>query len=394
MTLLSLSVRNDFPLLEREVGGKKIVYLDSSATSLKPQRVIDAVVGFYTQQTANVHRSVHLLSEEATDAYEMSRKQIASLVGADAREIAFTKNATEALNLLAINVDTNNLVGLPQIEHHSNLLPWIHHRHFYLPLDEDKRIDIEALKNIVRNDKPYLLTFATVSNALGIKHPVQELLNLCRAEGIKSILDLSQSVGHETVNLFSESCDFACFSGHKMLGPSGVGVLYQREGTSPALQPHYLGGEMVHQVHLDGFEARPFPWGMESGTPNIEGVIGLGAAAEYLEEIGTDAIAAHCNQLADELRHGISKLPRVKLQSNAADTGIVTFEVEGLSAHGVSRIMSNRFNIMVRSGFHCAQPLHELYEMPETVRASFHLYNTQEEVQQLLEALAVVQEMS
>lgn len=332
--LLPASLRDDFPVLERRIDGRRIVYMDSAATSLKPWSVIQAVTRFYTECTSNVHRSVHALSEEATEAYETARESVARFISADAREVAFTRNATEALNLVAIASRKRGPVALTPLEHHSNLLPWTQGKHFFLELDERGRINVDKAAEDIEHYKPGLVTLATINNALGIRQPVQELTSIAHERGAMVVLDVSQSAGHEPVDVTALDCDYACFSSHKMLGPSGVGILYQREGLAEPMKPHYLGGEMVDRARLDGFEPRSFPWGMESGTPNIEGVMGLGAAAEYLEQVTVEAVKQHC-----------------------------------------------------------AEPLHELYGMPESVRASFHLYNAEEEVDSLLEALQIVQKV-
>lgn len=390
MSLLPIGIRGDFPILDGADNPQPLIYLDSAATSLKPRVVIEAVTGFYTSYTANVHRAVHGLSEEATQRYEASRESIAHLIGADSREIAFTKNATEALNLLALNQHQDCRVSVAPTEHHSNLLPWRRFNSTALPLDQTRRIDVAALPAHIAEHTPDIVTFATISNGLGVTQPTTRIIEEL-GNSAAVILDLSQSVGHESIDLIELNPDYACFSGHKMLGPSGVGVLYKNEAAT-ALSPIYLGGEMVHQVSLTDYEPRPWPWCMEAGTPNIEGVIGLGAAAEYLLGIGVDAIEEHCHQLANQLRQGLTSIPDITLTAPTADSGLVSFSVEGYGAHGISKILSNRFNIMVRSGFHCTQPLHELFGLPETVRASFHLYNTEAEVDALIVALKTIVE--
>jgi cysteine desulfurase / selenocysteine lyase len=396
MSLLSENIRKDFPILADQGDDQPLVYLDSAATSLKPEQVIDAVSGFYRAYTANVHRSVHRLSEEATDAYEGAREKVARFINADSREVAFTRNASEALNLIALNYPQKS-VAFCQSEHHSNLLPWMRGDYTIFPLDKYKRIDIAAATEIIEAKRPGIVTLASISNALGIHQPFEEIARCAHNAGALVVADLSQSVGHESVDVLALECDFACFSSHKMLGPSGVGVLYQREGLSDPLTPHYVGGEMVHEAHIEGYEARPFPWGMEAGTPNIEGVIGLGAAVDYLEGVGLNEIEAHCLALASQLKSSLASLDNVEVaefDNPHQESAIVTFRVGDIDAHGVSRILSNRSNIMVRSGFHCAQPLHELYGMAESVRASFHLYNSQNDVSRLVEAVKMVSEMS
>ena len=387
------SLRDDFPILSREVRGQPCIYLDSAATSLKPRAVIDAVTGFYTTHTANVHRSVHLFSEEATEAFESTRELLAQFLNCDRRELAFTRNATEALNIVAMAHRNRGPVGLTLAEHHSNLLPWQQGDHFFFPLDDEHKVDLDKAAELIATRRPHLVTIASISNALGVRHPVEALVSIAREHGCLVMVDLSQSVGHEPVDLFELDCDYACFSSHKMLGPSGVGVLFQREGLESPIESHYLGGEMIHQAHIDGFEPRPFPWGLEAGTPNIEGVIGLGAAVDYLDGVGVPAIQEHAAALATSLKDRLRQSDGIELVVDspaAASTGIVTFRMAGLQSQGLARILSQRFNIMIRSGFHCAQPLHESLSLQESARASFHLYNTDAEVEALVDALYII----
>lgn len=388
--------RDDFPILSREIEGKPLIYLDSAATALKPQQVIDAVCSFYTKYTANVHRAVHLLSEEATEAFEAARVTVARFINADSREIAFVKNATDALNLVAHTLRKRGLVITPLSEHHSNLLPWRNGEVVVLPHNADGTIDLEKGLELIRSCKPALVSFSTISNALGVQLAVEQLTQTAREVGAYVLLDLSQSVGHVPVDVQSMDCDFACFSGHKMLGPSGVGVLYQREGLDVKIEPITVGGEMVHEVHVDGHVERPWPWCLEAGTPNIEGILGLAAACDYLSMVDVEDIASHCQALTTYLKEKLNKMTGIKVVSpmDAEPGSSVSFAVDGVEAHGVSRILSNRYAMMLRSGFHCAQPLHEVCGLPETVRASFHLYSTLDEVEQLLEGLEVVIQMN
>ena len=389
--------RSDFPILEREIDGRTVTYLDSAATSLKPQAVIDAVTGFYTGYTANVHRAVHALSEEATEAFEGARETVARFVNADTREIAFVRNATDAINVVAHTLRGKGCVIHPLSEHHSNLLPWRGGETVALDVLPGGELDLQAALRRIREVRPALLTMSTVSNALGNKLPISELTACAHEVSAYVMLDLSQSVGHEPVDVRALGCDFACFSGHKMLGPSGVGVLYRREGMADAVQPILVGGAMVHEVHVADHTYQPYPWGIEAGTPNIEGVIALGVACDYLENVGVDAIRVHCRHLTDHARAGLEKLKNVKIYGGAGEAlsdSIVTFTVNGLAAHGVARMLSNRFAIMVRSGYHCAQPFHEACGIPETVRASVHLYNTVEEIRAFVKAVSIVAQMS
>jgi cysteine desulfurase/selenocysteine lyase len=383
--------RADFPILRREINGRPLIYLDSAATALKPQCVIDAVVTFYTHYTANVHRAVHALSEEATEAFEGAREKVARFIGADTREIVFVRHATEAVNLVANSLPENCLVAVPVSEHHSNLLPWRRGRFVLLDALPTGEVDLDRARRVLRETKPALLTFSTVNNALGTRQPLTELTRLAREVGAKIMLDVSQSVGHEPVDVMALDCDFLCFSGHKMLGPSGLGVLYQKEKNGLSLKSLLLGGSMVREVHADSHAALEDPWGLEPGTPNIEGAIGLGAACDYLDRVGVESIHAHVAALTAMARAGLAEIPSVRLNGTDASRGsIVSFHIPKLAAHGIARMLSNRFSIMVRSGYHCAQPLHEACGIPESVRLSVHLYNSADEIQGCLAAVKTV----
>lgn len=390
-----LCCREDFPILQRRIGDRALTYLDSAATSLKPQSVIDAICAFYTKYTANVHRAVHLLSEEATEAYEGARETVARFIDAESREIAFVRNATEALNVVAAMLRSCGPVAVPLSEHHSNLLPWRSGELIELELLPSGQIDLDDAERKLSEFRPRLVSFSTVSNALGTRQPLDELTSMARGIGACVLLDVSQSIGHEPLEMHELDCDFACFSGHKMLGPSGVGVLYQREDSGITVSPLLVGGSMISEVHRDSYVALPFPWCIEAGTPNIEGVIGLAAACEYLESTGLAAISDHCRALTSQARKGLLTIPGVRIHGGndeATDT-ILAFSIETVPAHGIARMLSNRFGIMVRSGHHCAQPLHEACKLPESVRLSVHLYNTHEEIEYFVEAVSKIAEM-
>ena len=352
--------RADFPLLTRRINDRPIIYLDSAATSLKPQVVIDAVTRFYTECTANVHRAVHTLSEEATEAFEEARATVARFIGADDREVAFTRNATEAINVVAAS-RREGVVAIPLSEHHSNQLPWRQSEWCPLGLLPSGEIDLAIARRTLRDVQPSLVAFSTVSNALGTPLPVAELTAAAREIGAEVLLDISQSVGHGPVDVAEYDCDFACFSGHKMLGPSGVGVLYQRENVHSYLRPLLTGGSMIQAVHSDHYVVQPFPWGIEAGTPNIEAVLGLAAACEYLDQFELSEILAHGRTLVHAARAGLHEIKGIHVLGNpeVPSDSIVAFTVDGMPAHGVARQLSNRFTIMARSGYHCAQPLHE-----------------------------------
>jgi len=387
--------RDDFPLLRRVIHGKPVIYLDSAATALKPRVVIDEVVKYYSEYNANVHRAVHLLSEEATEAFEAARETVARFVGAEAREIAFVRHATEALNIVARSLPEGARVAVADAEHHSNLLPWRCHEVLRLEIGADGAVDLARAAAAIREARPSLLTLSLIGNALGTRQPVEELTALAHEVGASVMLDVSQAVGHEPLNVRTLDCDFLCFSGHKMMGPGGVGVLYVRSGLEDSLQPLLRGGSMVLNVGLEDCELQPFPWCFEAGTPNVEGVLGLAAACRYLDGIGLDRIDAHNRGLSCLLRQGLRQIPRVTIHGAADDecSAITSFSVSGQQAHGVARLLSNRHAMMLRSGYHCAQPLHLVLQLPETVRVSVHLYNTADEIRKCVAAVEVASKM-
>jgi cysteine desulfurase/selenocysteine lyase len=386
--------RADFPLLRRRLNGHPVIYLDSAATALKPQTVIDSVTRYYTDCTANVRRGVHALSEEASDLFEAARERIGRFINADAREILFVRNATEACNLVANSLPSDALVATNFAEHHSNLLPWRARRHIELETDSTGRINVDKAESVLGSSSPAVVTFSSVGNAFGVRQPVFELTELAHASGAKVLLDVSQSIGHEPVDVRMFNCDYLCFSGHKMLGPTGVGVLYVRAGAEDQLHPLLLGGSMVKSVGLDNYTPLEFPWGFEAGTPSIEGVFGLAAACDYLDSIGLSVIHEHTSALTHQLREELQQINRVRVHGNSNDdSAIVTFSVTGLEAHGVARILSNRHAILVRSGFHCAEPLHHIRNLPETVRVSVHLYNTAEEIDTCARAVRMISDL-
>jgi cysteine desulfurase/selenocysteine lyase len=391
-----LDFRKDFPILQRRLNGRPLIYLDSAATSLKPMCVIDSVSQFYREYTANVHRAIHLLSEEATEAFENARETVARFINAESREIAFVRNTTEALNIIAATFRCHGPVAVPVSEHHSNLLPWRAGEVVVLDVLPNGQVDLADAEKKISKYQPRMVAFSTVSNAFGVRQPVTELTAMAREIGAYVLLDISQSIGHELVDMQEIDCDFACFSGHKMLGPSGVGVMYQREGLDMTVSPLLVGGSMISEVHRDNYIALPFPWCIEAGTPNIEGVIGLAAACEYLNSVGVANIHNHCQSLMNEAHESLLKIPGVRIhggRENATET-IISFSIKDIAAHGVARMLSNRFGIMVRSGYHCAQPLHEICKLPESVRLSVHLYNTQEEIETLVKAVSTIKKIT
>lgn len=384
-------VRREFPLLERRVGDQPLVYFDSAATSLKPRAVIDAVVACYTRHTANVHRGVHLLSEEASHRFDEARDTVAAFLGVGPREIVFTKNATEAVNLVARSQPAGARILATLGEHHSNFLPWGQVGQVRLVgLDSQGRIRLDEYRRLLTEWRPALVAVSWISNALGVVHPIGELVSLARAAGARVLVDASQAVPHRPVDLRSLGCDYLCFSGHKMCGPSGVGVLAAPREALAALRPLLYGGDMVEAVHAEAFELRELPMALEAGTPAIEAVCGLAAACRFLEDCGQAAIEAHERQLVAHAWRRLREVPGVICHGPhdlAERASAIPFTVAGLEPNAVARLLSNRYQICVRSGFHCAQPAHEALGLGPTVRASFYLYNTPAEIDLLAEGL-------
>lgn len=385
------AIRRDFPLLERRVAGRGVVYLDSAATSLKPRAVIATITEFYERYTANVNRGVHLLSEEAGARFDEAREIVAGFIGADAREIVFVRNATEAVNLVAHSLPPDAPVLYTLGEHHSNFLPWQRRpNRDCIGLLADGGIDMDDLERKLTRLRPALLAVTHVSNAFGALSPIDAIVRAAHAEGTKVLVDASQSVPHRPVDVRSMDCDYLCFSGHKMCGPTGIGVLYGKRECLEALDPLHYGGDMISEVHEDDYVLRETPWRLEAGTPFIEGAIGLAAACEYLESVGLPAIHEHVTSLVAyglERLAGVGRLTIYGPAKAEQRSGSITFTIDGLESHGVARMLSNRHNIFVRSGLHCAQPAHEALRIPPTVRASFYLYNNHSEVDQLTDAL-------
>ena len=405
------AIRDDFPILQRTVReGRPLVYLDSGATSQRPRQVLDAERAFLEQHNAAVHRGAHQLAEEATDDYESARARIAAFVGADPAELVFVKNATEAINLVAYAMSNSSIrtglgpeserfalgpgdeIVVTELEHHANLVPWqeLCRRTGatlrWYSVTEDGRIDLDSLE---LTDRTKVVAFAHQSNVLGSIAPVEELVRRARAVGALTVLDACQSVPHMPVNLTALGVDFAAFSGHKMLGPSGVGVLYGRTELLEAMPPFLTGGSMIELVRMEGSSYAPPPQRFEAGVPMTSQAVGLGAAVDYLSAIGMDKVAAHELELVKVALDTLREVPGVRIvgpDSLEARGGAVSFVVEDVHAHDVGQVLDDR-GIAVRVGHHCAWPLHRRFGIAATVRASFHVYTTVDEVAQLAEGV-------
>ncbi len=386
-------VRADFPVLQRTPGGRRLVYLDNAATTLKPQTVIDAVTRYYTHYTAGVHRAVHLLAEEATEAFEGARGTIARFFHADEDEIVFTRGATEAINLVKNACPGLKRVVTTAIEHHSNFLPWAYQPETRIMMPfPDGQLDLTQLDSLLKVGVD-LVAIGHVSNVSGAILPIEEIIKKAHAAGAMVLVDAAQSAPHMSLNVKELDVDFLVCSGHKMLAPGGVGLLYGKREHFQRMSPYQLGGNIVESVRLDGYTLQAPPAKFEAGTPPTEAVIGWGTAADYLSQLGMADVEQHSRTLAGEAYRRLRQIENVRVVGPEDDTcrsTVVSFYLPGLESHAVARMLSQRANVLVRSGFHCAEPLHESLQLPPTVRASFYLYNTQEDVDLLAETVTSV----
>jgi cysteine desulfurase/selenocysteine lyase len=397
-------VREDFPILKSLVHGKPLVYLDNAATTQKPQAVIDAVRNYYETQNSNIHRGVHHLSEVATRAYEAARVKVQRFLNAaDPREIIFTRGATESINLAAQSfvrpgLEAGDEVLITHLEHHSNIVPWQMLRDEkelvlkVAPIDDRGEVILEEFEKRI-SPRTKLISVAHVSNALGTILPVKKIIAMARARGIPVLLDGAQAVAHQKVDVRDLGCDFYAFSGHKLYGPTGIGVLYGKAARLEAMPPYQGGGDMILSVTFEKTKYNHLPYKFEAGTPHIEGVIGLGAALDYLGKFGLDAIAAHEDEL---LKHGtrvLSEIPGLRLIGTAREkAGVLSFDLEGIHPHDIGTILDQE-GIAIRTGHHCAQPVMERFNVPATARASLGLYNLKEELDLLAAGLRKVAEV-
>jgi len=397
-------VRRDFPVLARTVNGKRLVYLDNAATAQKPHPVLDALTRFYTEYNANIHRAVYTLSEEATAAYEGTRANVQGFLGAAERqEIVFVRGTTEAINLVAHSFVRPRLapgddVVITAMEHHSNIVPWQivcgerGARLRVAPMNRDGELLLDQYAALL-TPRTRFVSVVHVSNSLGTINPVQEMIRLAHARGIPVLVDGAQAVPHMRVDVPQLGCDFYAFSGHKIYGPTGIGVLYGRAALLEEMPPYQGGGDMIRSVTFEETTYAPVPAKFEAGTPNIAGVIGLGAALDYLSALDWSQMAAHEADLLTYASDAVAGVPGVRLIGTAAHkAAVVSFVVDGVHAHDVGTILDQE-GVAVRTGHHCTQPVMDFFGVPATARASFAFYNGRDDVDALVEALGRVRQV-
>ena len=405
MTLNVERIRRDFPILARTVHGKPLVYLDNAATSQKPHQVIDALTAYYSRFNANIHRGIHTLAEEATAAYEAVRERTARFIRApSSRSIVFTRNATEAINLFAngwgrTRLGPGDQILLSEMEHHSNLVPWqllakaTGASLAFIPITDDGRLQLDRLDALL-TPRTKLVAVTHMSNVLGTINPVARLAERAHRQGALVLIDAAQSAPHLPLDVQQLGCDALAFSSHKMLGPTGVGVLYAREALLEAMEPFLGGGEMITDVQLTSATWNEIPWKFEAGTPNIGGVIAFGEALAYLERVGMAQVRAHERELTAYAFTRLRELDGITLYGPPGDAedrgGAVSFNLEGLHPHDVGTVLDAE-GVAIRAGHHCAKPLMRRLGVAATARASFYLYNTREEVDRFIEALHAAQ---
>ncbi len=396
-------VREDFPILQEVVHGKPLVYLDNAATSQKPLAVLEAMEHFYRHECSNVHRGVHLLSERATRAYEGARMKVREFIGAaEDREIVFVRGTTEALNLVAwsygrANVGRGDEVLITTMEHHSNIVPWQMlceekgARLRVAPINDAGELLMDEFEKLL-SPQTKVVSVAHVSNALGTVNPVKEIARLARRAGAAVVVDGAQAAPHLRLNVRELDCDFYALSGHKLFGPTGIGVLYGKAGLLEVMPPYQGGGDMISSVTFERTTYNVIPFKFEAGTPYIAGAIGLGAAIDYLEKLGLENVAQYEHDLLNYATERIARVPGVRLIGTAREkAGVISFEMEGIHPHDVGTVL-DREGVAIRTGHHCAQPVMQRFGVAATARASFSFYNTREDVDRLVQGLEKARE--
>ncbi|MCI4168669.1 cysteine desulfurase SufS [Bacillus spizizenii] len=395
-------IREQFPILHQQVNGHDLVYLDSAATSQKPRAVIETLDKYYNQYNSNVHRGVHTLGTRATDGYEGAREKVRKFINAKSMaEIIFTKGTTTSLNMVALSYARANLkpgdeVVITYMEHHANIIPWQQAVKAtgatlkYIPLQEDGTISLEDVRETVTSNTK-IVAVSHVSNVLGTINPIKDMAKIAHDNGAVIVVDGAQSTPHMKIDVQDLNCDFFALSSHKMCGPTGIGVLYGKKALLENMEPAEFGGEMIDFVGLYESTWKELPWKFEAGTPIIAGAIGLGAAIDFLEEIGLDEISRHEHKLAAYALERFSQLDGVTVYGPEERAGLVTFNLDDVHPHDVATVLDAE-GIAVRAGHHCAQPLMKWLDVTATARASFYLYNTEEEIDKLVEALQKTKE--
>ena len=393
-------LRTEFPVLRRETRpGVPLVYLDSAATSQKPRVVLEAMTAFYEHHNANIHRGIHRLAEEATEAYEVARARLAAFIGAaEPAELVFTRNATESINLVASSwgrsqLKAGDLVVLTEMEHHANLVPWqmlAAERGIelaYIPVTDEGRLDPAGFHALLER-RPRLVSFTAMSNMLGTITPAERMTAEAHAAGARVLIDAAQSVPHLPTDVRALGADFLVFSGHKMCGPTGIGVLYARRELLESMPPYQGGGDMIRRVTLKGFTPNDVPYKFEAGTPAIAEAVGLGAAVDFLDGLGMPAVHAHEAGITEYALERLSEVPGLKVYGPPASErgGVASFSMAEAHPHDVAQILDSH-GIAVRAGHHCAMPIHEKLGLPASTRASFYVYTTRQEIDRLIDGL-------
>lgn len=396
--------RDEFPALQQEIHGKPLVYLDNAATTLKPQCVLDSLIGYYSKETANVHRGIYYLSEKATEAYEGARAKVQHLLSAsDAQEIVFVRGTTEAINLVAASygrtfLQNGDEIILSTIEHHSNIVPWqMLCKHIgaslkIIPVNDRGELILEEYEKLL-NKNTKIVSIGHVSNAIGTINPIRRVIELAHSQNAVVVVDGAQAVPHKTVNVKELDCDFYAFSGHKLYGPTGIGVLYGKSNWLEKMPPYQGGGEMISSVTFEKTTYNKLPYKFEAGTPSIAGAIGLGAAIDFVQLTGLDAIEHHERELLTYATDKILEVDGVRIIGTAQEkSAILSFVIEGVHPHDVGTILDQE-GIAIRAGHHCAMPSMQRFGVPATARASFALYNTKEEIDSFVAALHKIHEI-
>ncbi len=391
-------IRADFPILQQQVNGKPLVYLDNAATAQKPKQVIETLDRYYREYNSNIHRGVHTLSQKATDAYETAREKVKTFVNADStKEIIFVRGATEAINLVAQSFGRDTLgaddeIIITELEHHSNIVPWqilceqTGATLNYIPINDAGELILEEYEKLL-SKKTRIVAVGHISNALGTINPIKEIINKAHAVGAKVLVDGAQAVPHTKVDVKELDCDFYVFSGHKLFGPTGIGVLYGKEALLEAMPPYQGGGDMIQTVSMAKSTFNALPHKFEAGTPHIAGVIGLGAAIDYVNELDLEVTAQYENELLDYANEQAAQIADLNFVGTAKNkTSILSFTLGRIHPHDIGTILDGE-GVAIRAGHHCAMPVMERFAIPATARASFAFYNTREEVDALIQAI-------